>query len=88
MFPEIGCQAALSCPGSLPQQAGVPGTAPELVHPGLRAQHCTHPTHVRRPQLCTVDYAAHQGRGGTRAFHRCLIAAAGNYAIRLIPCSV
>lgn len=81
----MGYQAGLSCSGSLPQQAGEPGAAQELVHPGLRAQHRPHTAHVCRPQLPVLDRAAHEGRGGTRAFHRRLAAAAGNCAARLIP---
>ena len=78
MFIERGCQAGLSCSASLPQQAGVPGAAPELVHPGLCAQHRPHAAHVRGPQLPALDLAAREGRGGTLAFHRCLPTAAGN----------
>lgn len=56
----------------------MPGAAPELVHPGLRAQHRPHPAHVRGPQLPALDLAAREGRGGTLTVHRCLPAAPGN----------
>lgn len=66
----------------------MPGAAPELVHAGLRAEHCTYTTHVCCPQLPTVDCPAYEGCGGTRTFHRRLTTTAGNCTAGLILLSV